>query len=102
MKKYYTRACNFYYGSSSKKLINNKLALPLCADENIAFDKIKQILIDICNIKIKNRKMSIYQAKNILSYLFTLSNKNIIFTNMLIKNKLKGLLLYLEGLVRGQ
>jgi dihydropteroate synthase len=41
MKKYYTRACNFYYGSSSKKLINNKLALPLCADENIAFDKIE-------------------------------------------------------------
>ena len=29
MKKYYTRACNFYYGRYAKKLIKKKKALPL-------------------------------------------------------------------------
>ena len=29
MKKYYTRACNFYYGINSQHLINKKKALPL-------------------------------------------------------------------------
>ena len=39
MSKYYTRACNFYYGIGAKKLIKKKLALPLCGNNNIAFDK---------------------------------------------------------------
>ena len=29
MKKYYTRACNFFYGKSSIKLVNQKKTLPL-------------------------------------------------------------------------
>ena len=41
MKKYYTRACNFYYGSISRSLIKKKLTLPLCGDKNISFDKIE-------------------------------------------------------------
>ena len=41
MIKYYTRACNFYYGSNSRNLIKRNLALPLCGDKNIAFDKIE-------------------------------------------------------------
>ena len=41
MVKYYTRACNFYYGSISKNLIKKKLALPLCGKKNIAFDKVE-------------------------------------------------------------
>jgi dihydropteroate synthase len=41
MKKYYTRACNFYYGDYSKKLIKKKSSIPLCADKNISFDKIE-------------------------------------------------------------
>ena len=41
MSKYYTRACNFYYGISAKKLIKKKLALPLCGNNNIAFDKLE-------------------------------------------------------------
>ena len=41
MKKYYTRACNFYYGVNAKKLIKKKLALPLCGNTNIAFDKVE-------------------------------------------------------------
>ena len=41
MVKYYTRTCNFYYGSISKNLIKKKLALPLCGKKNIAFDKVE-------------------------------------------------------------
>ena len=41
MRKYYTRACNFYYGTKAKNLIQKKLALPLCGNKNIAFDNIE-------------------------------------------------------------
>ena len=41
MKKYYTRACNFYYGISAQLLIKKKLALPLCGNKKIAFDKLE-------------------------------------------------------------
>jgi|TARA_B100000767_G_scaffold191273_1_gene178522 dihydropteroate synthase len=58
MRKYYTRACNFYYGAIARKLIKQKLALPLCGNKNIAFDNIeilsrekKKRLISIKNIK---------------------------------------------------
>ncbi len=43
MNKYYTRACNFYYGIDAKKLIKKKIALPLCGNKNLAFDKIEVI-----------------------------------------------------------
>ncbi len=43
MTKYYTRACNFYYGINAKILIKKKLALPLCGNKNIAFDKLEII-----------------------------------------------------------
>ncbi|RPG94430.1 MAG: dihydropteroate synthase [Candidatus Pelagibacter sp. TMED286] len=41
MKKYYTRACNFFYGSISKKLVEKKLTLPLCGDNLISFNQIE-------------------------------------------------------------
>ncbi len=41
MIKYYTRACNFYYGKQATTLINKKKALPLCGSKNIAFDKVE-------------------------------------------------------------
>ena len=41
MNKYYTRACNFYYGRHANFLIKGKKALPLCGHKNIAFDKIE-------------------------------------------------------------
>ena len=41
MEKYYTRACNFFYGSHSKKLVKNKDALPLCGDSSISFNQIE-------------------------------------------------------------
>ena len=41
MKKYYTRACNFYYGNISKKLIKQKKTLPLNGNQKISFDHIE-------------------------------------------------------------
>ena len=41
MKKYYTRACNFYYGDISKKLVKKKITLPLCGSKKISFDKVE-------------------------------------------------------------
>ena len=41
MRKYYTRACNFYYGKIAKNLILNKKALPLNSRKYIAFDQIE-------------------------------------------------------------
>ena len=43
MIKYYTKACNFRYGSAARKLIKNKLALPLCGNKDISFDEIETI-----------------------------------------------------------
>ena len=60
MKKYYTRACNFFYGSNSKKLVKKKATLPLCGDNLISFNqieiftrdrkKVNSKIIDIKNI----------------------------------------------------
>ena len=41
MRKYYTRACNFYHGELAKRLIKNKKALSLNGNKYIAFDKIE-------------------------------------------------------------
>jgi len=41
MRKYYARACNFYYGDYAKRLIKRKKALPLAGNVNIAFNKVE-------------------------------------------------------------
>ena len=46
MKKYYTRACNFFYGQNSKKLVENKKALPLCGNNSISFNQIEIFIRD--------------------------------------------------------
>ncbi len=43
MSRYYTRVCNFYYGSKSKSLVKEKKALPLNGKNEISFDKIEII-----------------------------------------------------------
>ncbi len=43
MNKYYTRACNFYFGSISKKNIKKKLTVPLNGNNLISFDKVEII-----------------------------------------------------------
>ena len=41
MKRYYTRACNFYHGNESKKLVAKKKSLPLNGNKEIP----KEILL---------------------------------------------------------
>ena len=41
MRKYYTRACNFYYGRAARNLIQSKRAFSLNGKKDIAFDKIE-------------------------------------------------------------
>ena len=62
MKKYYTRACNFFYGSNSKKSVKKKLTLPLCGDNSISFNQVEIFFRDknkinskILNIKNLNK-----------------------------------------------
>ncbi len=43
MSRYYTRACNFFYGLKSKILVNKKKTLPLNGNSEISFDKIEII-----------------------------------------------------------
>ena len=43
MNKYYTRACNFYYGTTSKIFIKEKKSIPLNGHHYISFDKIEII-----------------------------------------------------------
>ncbi len=58
MIKYYTRACNFYYGSISKEKIKKKLSLPLNGSSFVSFDN-----IEIITRKYK-RKIHIKEIKN--------------------------------------
>ena len=41
MVKYYTKACNFYFGPDSKKRVEKKLSIPLHGNKFISFDKIE-------------------------------------------------------------
>ena len=43
MNKYYTRACNFYYGTTSKTYIKKKKSIPLNGYNHISFDKLEII-----------------------------------------------------------
>ncbi len=77
MNKYYTRACNFYYGNQAKKLIKKKHALPLCGNNNIAFDKIE--IFTRKKRVIKSKFLPIKNLKNLNQ------NKQKIVKNHLIK-----------------
>ena len=43
MSRYYTRVCNFYYGSLSKILVKDKKTLPLNGNNEISFDQVELI-----------------------------------------------------------
>jgi len=63
MTKYYTRACNFYYGDESIKKIRNKSSLPLSNNKLISFDTLEIITrnykkkIHIKDINLQNKKL---------------------------------------------
>ena len=51
MRKYYTRPCNFYYGSYARKLVAKKKGFYLAGNPNIAFDRLEIFRIkktDMC------------------------------------------------------
>tara|TARA_B100001093_G_scaffold93482_1_gene85722 strand:- start:338 stop:577 length:240 start_codon:yes stop_codon:yes gene_type:complete len=67
MSRYYTRVCNFYYGSKSKSLIKDKKTLPLNGNREISFDKIEIISRkSIKKISIKKIDSLSNQLKNIV------------------------------------
>ena len=70
MKKYYTRACNFFYGPNSKKLFQNKRTLPLCGDNSISFNQLEIFIKD--KKKVKTRIINI---KNINQLSLSLRKK---------------------------
>ena len=88
MLRYYTRVCNFYYGSQSKLLVKEKKALPLNGNKEISFDK-----IEIISRKSKKR-LSIKQIdslpnrvkKIIKNDLRLIQKKKKNFTNLNLKN----------------
>ena len=53
MIKYYTRACNFYYGKQASQLIKKNKAFPLCGNKKIAFD----------NLEIFSRKKKLIKSR---------------------------------------
>jgi len=79
MLRYYTRVCNFYYGNQSKKLVNQKKAIPLNGIKEISFDQIEIIT--------RNSKKKIFI--NQIKYLPKLIRKKINFDLKKIKSKKK-------------
>ena len=63
MNKYYTRACNFYYGIASKTYIEKKKTIPLYGNSDISFDKIE--IIERTKSKIISVKDIVKLPKNI-------------------------------------
>ena len=63
MSRYYTRVCNFYYGSKSINLVNKKKTFPLNGNKEISFDQ-----IEIISRKNK-KKISIKKIKNLSKFL---------------------------------
>ena len=59
MRRYYTRACNFYYGNESKLLVNRNKAIPLNGNKNISFDHIEIISRN------SKKKISIYKINSL-------------------------------------
>ena len=57
MRRYYTRACNFYYGSDSELLLKKKKTFSLNGSKEISFDHIEII-------SRKSKKKKYFYQKN--------------------------------------
>ena len=79
MRRYYTRACNFYYGKDSKILISKKKTLPLNGNKEISFDYIELI----------SRKSKKKFSINNIVRLPKLVKKQVIFDLKIITSKKK-------------
>ena len=69
MIKYYTRACNFYFGSSSKEKVKKNHSIPLHGNNLVSFDE-----IEILSRK-NTKRINIKEIKNLKN---TLKKKNFI------------------------
>ena len=78
MQKYYTRACNFYFGKTSKEKIKKKLSLPIGGDTSISFDTIEIIS------RTSKKKINI---KNINKLPFKIKKKVSLDIKNICKNK---------------
>ena len=87
MIRYYTRACNFYYGKNSLNLLKKKKTLSLNGINNISFDKLeiisrkKKQLISIKEISSLPLKIKAQVKKDLI--LITRKKKN--FSNLNFK-----------------
>ena len=79
MPRYYTRACNFYYGKHSKELVNKKKTIPLNRIKEISFDQ----------IEILTRRSKKKVSLNHIKYLPKVLKKKINFDLEKIKSKKK-------------
>ena len=79
MSKYYTRACNFYYGKSSVEMLKLKKALPLHGNNKLSFDTVEILSRNRKKkISIKNiNSLSINQKKKIKEDLKKITKKKI-------------------------
>ena len=96
MLRYYTRVCNFYYGSKSKLLVKEKKTLPLNGSNNISFDKIEIISRkSVREISIKDINSLPSEIKNIVKHdieLITKPKKKFINLNFRDIPKIMGVL----------
>ena len=85
MSRYYTRACNFYYGNLSKKLVKEKKSSPLNGSNLISFDSIELItrkskkkisLNKISSLPRLIKKKVLFDLKNITEKKKNFSNFN--------------------------
>ncbi|MDC0233394.1 dihydropteroate synthase [Candidatus Pelagibacter sp.] len=87
MKRYYTRACNFYFGNHSKDLVNKKKSIPLHQIKEISFDHVEIItrktkkIISINQIKQLPKKLK----KKINEDINKIKSKKINFSNFNFK-----------------
>ena len=89
MTKYYTRACNFFYGHESRRFVKQKICLPICNDNSISFNqielfsrnkkKVNSKIVDLKNIKKlpkKIKKKVLQDIKKIKAKRKLLDNKS--------------------------
>ena len=71
MPRYYTKACNFYFGKQSKILVNKKQSIPLHQIKEISFDHVEVIT------RKKIRKISINKIRYLPKKLKTKINSDL-------------------------
>ena len=87
MNKYYTRACNFYFGSASQKYIKKNFSIPLNGNNLISFDKIEIIsrrnrkIIDIKDINKLPKNLKIKINKDLKNIKQKISFKQLSFND---------------------